>query len=130
MSVEPRDRHFGSTISEYMALMPGELSIDAVGLWQIVPVGRHDFGLEGAELVAFVRRALYALVGRGARPVLGGRGTEYAWVLQPQYGSTNQEIVEGVMAEWLAGGAPDPGAGDLWFALPDVYQAKASVQVR
>ena len=35
------------------------------------------------------------------------------------YGNnTNEEIVEGVIADWLASGAGDLEWGDFWFALP------------
>jgi hypothetical protein len=124
MSKEPRHKRYGHTMSEQIALFPGELPIDAVGLWQITPSGREDFGLEGAELVDFVRRSLYALIEAGAKPVIGGGGTDYYWIVQPQYGNSNSEIVENVIAEWLASGGGDPDPGGLWFALPELYEAK------
>ena len=104
MTAESRDRYYGQTVSEHVALVPGELPHDAVGLWQIIPFGRDAFGFEGAQLIDYVRRCLYALVERGAKPVIGGGGTDYFWIYQPQYGTTNTEIVENVIAEWLACG--------------------------
>src|SRR4051812_2005334 len=99
MTQELRHTAYGRTMSEWIALTPGELTRDAVGLWQIVPEGRGGFGLQGADLVEFVRRSLHALLERGAKPVVGGRGTGYNWIVQPQYGSSNDEIAEAVIAE-------------------------------
>lgn len=124
MNEERRDRYFGQTISEHIASIPEELPYDAVGLWQIIPFGRKGFGFEGPELTDFVRRCLYALVEAGAKPVIGGGSTDYYWIYQPQYGTENAEIVENVIAEWLASGGGDPDPGDLWFALPERYQRK------
>ena len=121
---EPRDRYFGNTVSERVAMYPEELPVDAVGLWQIIPFGRDSFGFEGDELTDFARRCITALLERGARPVRGGGNTAYDWILQPQYGSTTEEIVEAVIAEWLASGGGDPDPGDLWFALPEFYEMR------
>ena len=35
-----------------------------------------------------------------------------------------QEIVDGVIADWLAGGGGDLEWGDFWFALPETYGDK------
>jgi hypothetical protein len=56
---------------------------------------------------------------RGAVPVFGG-GPDgpHDWIVQRQYGSRPEEIVESVVREWLANGAQDEDPGGLWFALP------------
>ena len=89
MTAEPRHRHFDRSMSEWIKMVANELPDDAVGLWQIVPDGRHGFGLEG----------------------------EHDWIAQPQYGSKPDEIIENVVREWLANGAKDEDPGGLWFAL-------------
>lgn len=119
---EPRDRFSGDTMSEYIAKVPNELLVDAVGLWQIVPYGRRGFGLEGDELVGYVRRNLHALLERGAKPVVGAVDGIHYWKVQGQYGTTPEEIADAVIREWLAAGGVDPDPGGLWFALPDVYE--------
>ncbi|MBI4275949.1 MAG: hypothetical protein HY659_14740 [Rhizobiales bacterium] len=124
MNQEARHRVYGTPMSEWIARVPNEMPRDAVGLWQIVPAGRRGFGLDGADLVDFVRRCLHALVEHGAKPVIGGGGTNYEWIYQPQYGQSNSEIVENVIAEWLASGGGDTDPGGLWFALPEMYQQK------
>ncbi len=43
---EPKHGRFGTPMGEWINLV-GELDIDAVGLWQIVPAGREGFGLQG-----------------------------------------------------------------------------------
>ena len=127
MTNEPINRFSQSSASEWIGSYLDELSIDAVGLWQIIPNARAGFGLEGAELVEFVRRCLIAIVGRGAKPVRGGRGTAYQWIVQPQYGNSPDEIADRIVAEWVAAGMPNPDLGGLWFALPDIYLEKAVV---
>lgn len=113
-----KDRFFGQTIAEYIVTLPGELPVDAVGLWQIVAAGRQWFGLTGGDFVEFLRLGVDALLERGAKPVVGGLGTKYDWILQPQYGETKEQIRDAVIEEWLASGATDPDPGGLWFALP------------
>jgi hypothetical protein len=115
-----KDRFDGRTIAEHIKYVPDELDIDAVGIWQIVRGGRHKYELSGADLTEFVRRCVAELLAHGAKPVSGGKGTDYDWIYQPQYGETNEEIVESVVKEWLASGSPDSDFR-LWFALPSPY---------
>lgn len=115
------DEFFGKTILEYIQAVPGELPADAVGLWQIIPMGRQGFGLSGDDLTEFVQRCVLALLEAGARPVTGGAGTQYDWILQSQYGKAVEEIASAVINEWLAAGAGDSDPGGLWFALPSPH---------
>ena len=116
-----KGRTFGLTISEWIDSVPGGLPRDAVGMWEIIPDGRYEYGLSGDALTEFVSRCVSALLAAGAKPVVGGAGTEYDWLYQPQYGESNEEIRDAVMKEWLAAGSPDCDPGDLWFALPSPY---------
>lgn len=118
MRLDIRHRLYGHTLAEHIQTVADELPVDAVGLWQIVPAGRQGFGLSGADLEEFVRRCVSALLERGATPVIGGGGTKFDWLHQPQYGETNAEIANSVVSEWLAAGAGDCDPGGLWFALP------------
>jgi hypothetical protein len=127
MTKELRHQEYGRTVSDWIGLTAGELVRDAVGLWQIVPDGRTGFGLGGPDLVDFVRKSVLVLLKRGAKPVRGGRGTGYNWIVQPQYGTTDADIADAVIAEWLAAGR-DPDFDGVWFALPHVYQEKAAVR--
>jgi hypothetical protein len=107
-------------MSDYIVQAANEPPFDAVGIWQIVPGGRRDFGLEGDALTDYVRRCIAELLSRGAVPVIGGGpdGKHY-WILQRQYGSRPEEIIENVIGEWLANGAQDEDPGGLWFALAE-----------
>lgn len=118
LNLQIRDRIFGQTIAEYIQTIPGELPIDAVGLWQIIPAGRERFSLETEDLTEFVYRCVLALLQRGAKPVVGGHGTKYDWILQTQYGKENEEIAHAVVAEWVTSGRNDCDPGGIWFALP------------
>jgi hypothetical protein len=108
------------TIGEYIRCVDGELPIDAVGLWQIIPYGREGFELLNDELVEFTKLCILSLLNRGAVPVLGGRKSHYEWIYQPQYGKIKDEIINSIINEWLNDGAKDPDPGGLWFALPSL----------
>ena len=93
-----------------------------MGLYGIIYDGRHGFGLEGPELVDFVRRSLYSLVERGAKPRHWGKPGDPDRNIPLHYGAdSSREIVEGVIADWLAGGGGDLEYGDFWFALPKTF---------
>ena len=120
LNFQSKDRFFGQTIADYIQSISGELPIDAVGLWQIIPTGRQSFELSGDDLVEFVHRCVFELLIHGAMPVVGGGGTEFDWILQPQYGEAIENIANAVVEEWLILGAEDCDPGGLWFALPSL----------
>ena len=121
MNQELVHKKYGTSVSDWIALVPGELSRDAVGLWQIVPAGRDGFGLSGADLTDYVRRNIYALLDAGAVPVKSVPGSGYEWVRQSQYGATRGEIAEAIIREWEP--VPDDSFSMIehcpWFARPD-----------
>jgi hypothetical protein len=118
MTDEPRDKFYGLPLSEWIESFPYELESDAVALSSVVTAGREGFGLEGEPLLNFVRQALTGVLRSGGRPVHGGGQGPHEWILQPRYGSQPAEILEAVMAEWIAAGLPDGDLDGLWFALP------------
>jgi hypothetical protein len=120
-TIDPVDQDSGLSLTEWIHLLPNELSRDAVGMFQIIPDGRDVFHLSGAEMINFVRLAITALLDSGAVPVRGGAGSGYEWVYQKQYGFMKNDIINSIIAEWLA--MPDDplvlcGEG-VWFARPD-----------
>lgn len=121
MSDELRHKNTGEPLSLVISQYPGELDRDAVGIWQIVPGGRADFGLSGEALDDYVRRAIFALVEAGAVPVRMVADSGYEWVYQPQYGRSPAEIADNVIAEWHS--VPDDPLVLIskcpWFARPD-----------
>jgi hypothetical protein len=116
------DRWTGATVEEYLALAPGELEEDAVGLWQIAPAGKYDFGLKGRKLERFVRRYICALLDRGAKPVKSWPHGPLPWRRVKDYGETKYQIVNAVVREWRTLGR-DPDVHDVWFALPRIYNS-------
>lgn len=118
---EPVHRFFGYSIDESVNRIPNELDYDAVGLWQIIPVGRDDFGLSGLELEEFSKRHIIALLRRGAIPVCASVTTGKFWEPQLHYGSSPEEVADNILQEWKAAGV-DPDVGGLWFALPSDIQ--------
>ncbi len=109
-------RFFGYSVDESVSRVPNELEYDAVGLWQIIPVGREDFGLSGLELDEFARKHILALIERGAIPVRASVASDRSWDPQLQYGKTPQEIANSILAEWKCSGV-DPDVSGIWFAL-------------
>ena len=49
MDWSKRHRRADITAADWVGLVPNEMEIDAVGLWQVIPVGRHEFGLDGED---------------------------------------------------------------------------------
>jgi hypothetical protein len=117
-----RHKLYGTPVEEWIAAVPNELPIDAVGLWQIVPAGREGFGLSGEELIEFVRLNLLGLLESGAKPVIGAADGIHIWTLVP-YGDNAVEIADAIIEEWITSGL-EPDGGDIWFALPHIYESK------
>jgi hypothetical protein len=120
MSVEPIDKHFGTPLSEWISAIPGELDTDAVGLWQIIPALRNDFGLGDVALERAIREVLSGLLARGAQPVVGASAHDGSWKRSNRYGNSVISIINGVVDEWHQMGR-DPDVGDVWFALPQFF---------
>lgn len=112
------DKYFGTSLDEWIERTPNELEVDAVGMWQIVPVGMDSFGLSGEGLEDFVRRSVIALINRGAKPVRPSSQKGICWEKQPQYGNFPDEIAENVLSEWISS-EEEPNENGLWFALVD-----------
>jgi hypothetical protein len=121
---ELRDKYYGNTVQEWIEKVPGELLVDAVGLWQIVSFGREGFGLSGDELVDYVRQNLFALFAKGAKPVQGALDNIHPWTLV-DYGKTAEQMADAIINEWRNSGR-DPDVGGVWFALPHIYEAVRS----
>lgn len=85
----------------------------------IVSAGRHGYKLEGDELVEFARRCLYAMLEAGAKPVVFTTGDGPQFRLTDVYGTANDEIVEMIIAEWLADGGGDLPWGVYPFTFPE-----------
>lgn len=124
MMEEPRDKRDDMPMTEFIMRGANELNDNGVGLWTIVPEGRDDFGLEGEELIAFIRTYILELLRRGAKPVKDADDSVHYMQVETKYGNDPDAIAEGVITDWLAAGAKDPEWGDYWFALPHTYEQK------
>jgi hypothetical protein len=121
MKKELRDKFYGQAVDKWIEKLPGELPVDAVGLWQIASFGREGFGLSGEELITVVRRGIAALLAKGAVPVIGAMDGIHTWT-PVNYGDTAGEISEAIITEWRDSGR-EPDVGDVWFALPHILEA-------
>jgi hypothetical protein len=106
------------TVGSWLNKMPNELEIDAIGLWQIIPAGTRNFCLAGEDLEQFTRRAIAAVLERGAVPARGIEGSGGRWRRTVEYGQTNAEIVNNIVSQWLDHSTREPDVGDVWFVLP------------
>ena len=63
-----RSPNLTNSVREFIQFIPGELTIDAVGLWQIVLPGRGPGGyaLSNGNLIELIRRCILALLRKGA----------------------------------------------------------------
>lgn len=120
----------GASEDEYFAHYRKEVFDDRVGmgLETIVRTGRQGFGYEGEDLVSFVKRSVEAMVAEGARPYHFGP-SDRGFCSPPHvdgpvhYGAdTPDEIVEGVVATWVAEGMKDLLWGDFRFSMPEAWE--------
>lgn len=79
-----------------------------IGLNHVVSDGRHALKFEGPALIDWLRRALMHLFARGVRPSDPRFVTDDDPHGLAHFGSdTPEELVEGVIAAWVADGMPD-----------------------
>jgi hypothetical protein len=69
-----------------------------------------------------IRQALAGVLARGARPVVGC-SEDGSWRETTRYGDSPNDIINAVIAEWHRMGR-DPDVGDVWFALPELYESR------
>lgn len=122
MDYDTKDKFYGITIREWLRDFPNELEDDAIGLWQIIPLGKRGYGLSGSELKEFIEEAIEKLIDLGAVPVVGVE-SEGGWKLCEEYGDKKEEIIKNIVEKWGAPDSPDPDVGDLWFATPTFLEA-------
>lgn len=114
MSPTPTHDVVGIGIDEWIDRVPNELLVDAVGLWQIVPVFQKNFGLSGERLEHYVRLSIAELLKRGALPV---EPTRAGWEVREDLALPPGETVEKVVRYWKSLNR-EPGVDDIWFSLP------------
>jgi hypothetical protein len=121
MTNEPRDNVYGHTMSEWIALIPGDLPYDAISLWHVSVAGEHRFNLTGPELANFIQRGIAALLDAGAIPVKSGKGTPFDWIALHQYGHDKEVIAPAIMTEWEASPKDENYLFSIWFTLPSIH---------
>jgi hypothetical protein len=124
MTHETPPFRYTETIDEWIDRLPAGLDFEPIGMWEIVPAGRRGYGLDGQELVTFVKRAVRRLLDHGCRPVKRDPRGPYYWGIQKQYGETIDEIAENIIDDWLGWGAGDPDHGGLWLASREQCQVR------
>jgi len=81
----------------------------------------QGFGLSGSACEAFVRLCLHDVLTHGGLPLrlIGGPGA-WRWVVEDRYGTDPDAIVDGVIADWKAAGAPTRRRDHWWFGTQDL----------
>jgi hypothetical protein len=110
--ITPIHVRYRTPITEWIERVPNELSVDAVGLWQVVP-GLRGFHLSSEQFESYLRLSVAKLVERGAIPVQGSANR--GWSVRADLAGT--QTVERVVEYWKALGR-EPEVSDIWFALP------------
>jgi hypothetical protein len=111
-------RDYGTSIDDWIAMVPKELSQDAVSLVQILSAGQLGFELKGVALNEYIARNIRALLNAGAIPVIGSKNSDYAWVAQKKYGTQPDEIITAILTEWQASNGDEMYPWGVWFARP------------
>ncbi len=112
----PIDKYFGIPMNEWIERLPNELDVDAVGLWQIIPVGEDSFGLSGTGLDDFTYQCIMALLRRGAVPMKAATGAT-GWVAETTYQGSQEAVANQIISEWRNQKLV-PDHDGLWFWLP------------
>jgi len=115
MTQEPVDKYFGVPMSEWIARLPNELDVDAVGLWQIIPVGIDSFGLSSERLEEFIYRCIMVLLQKGAVPVRAVSGVS-KWIPETTYQGSYEEIANRIVNDWKINKLV-PDHDGLWFSI-------------
>ena len=111
-----RHLKYGTPIQECVDAFPKELSLDAVGLWQVVNTLKRGYELQEPDLSFFVRRGIEALLKAGAVPVIGS-SEDKMWHRASGFKGEEANVVDQVL-HYLQSLDREPTVGDLWFALP------------
>ena len=106
--------------AEWFRLSVNEAKSDPVGLWEMVKVGRHGFGLESKELDGFVKDFIAEMLKSGALVVVGNKSAKFGWSQTDQYKGDADAIAESIVSEWRAA-LVDPDINGIWFACPSAY---------
>ena len=77
--------------------------------------------MSGEELEDLVRRGIKELFAKGAKPVVGAMDGIHVWTTV-DYGNNVASVSEAIIEEWR-NSRRDPDAGDVWFALPHIFNA-------
>ncbi|HRK69509.1 MAG TPA: hypothetical protein PKY73_18310 [Hyphomonas sp.] len=106
---------------EIITRMTRELDDYLVSLRWGLGAAEEHYGLHGEARDAFLRRYLIELVKAGGQPIEPADDGIHAWRIIQRYGTTPEEIADGMLAEWKAAGEPDPDWGEYSFAAEHVY---------
>jgi len=86
----------------------------------------RSFSLTAPAREAFVRLCLHDVLAHGGLPLrlIGGPGA-WGWAVEDRYGTDPDDIVDGVIADWKAAGAPTGRWGEWWFGPRELVAGTA-----
>ncbi len=112
MRTERLHNEYGTTVTEWISCVPGELDQDGVFLMQPVVAGAEGFELRGNELDDFVKRCIVALLEAGAYAAKAGSHEACS-----EYTGSYAKVAADIVADWRSGKVKADWDG-LWFVTP------------
>lgn len=124
-------RTYGTPILEWIETMADAIEDDHVSLWGIL-AGAEGYYLDREETIEFARRCIGSLLDAGAVPVVITGMDSPMFAPTDRFGTQRDEIIEAVIADWLANGGGELDWGVYPFTFPknfdliETYRLKAS----
>ena len=112
-------RH-GTPILAWIETSAAAIEDDHESLWRILAAAK-GYGLDREETIEFARRCIGSLLDAGAVPVVFTGVDSPMFAPTDRFGTRNDEIVEAVVADWLANGGGDLDWGDYPFTFPENF---------
>lgn len=114
------DAFDGTPILEWIETIPAGIEDDHVSLWAILGAAR-GYGLDHEETIEFARRSIGSLLDAGAVPVVVTGVDSPMFAPTDRFGTRRDEIIDAVIADWLANGGGELDWGDYAFTFPENF---------
>lgn len=107
---------------DWLARYAEQRGFDTISIWDIAADLRRTFRIQGSELECVIHDVVTELLKSGAYPIAPSVNLQGYWEKTDRFGSSLNEIVSGVIADWRAA-ENNPDIDDIWFGLPEVYSS-------
>ena len=125
MNMDKRYDGYGSTVTEYLTLVPGNMRDDLWGIWGIISAGKAAYEFAGQDLREFIYLNVKVLIEAGGVPIESAKSPWRYYEHATRYGKTPEEIARNVVAEWVEQGEPEiHGYEGIAFAMPEYLESE------